>query len=125
MKNNLNLLAALALLFPACAASPRPENTAAVAGHMGRMAATDMAIGTAAALDPTGLSGIPAAHLKKKLMEESHEKMVDDSLSSLPPDQRELMKKHMKGQISEEEFKKELFGQYGLDADGNPLPPKS
>lgn len=118
----LSLLALVPLLFSACAGSRQ----AAVAGHAGRMAATNMAIGTAASLDPTGLSRIPATHLQRKIMEESNNKMIEESLSSLPPAQRELMKKRMKGEISEEEFKKELFSQYDLDENGDPpMPPQS
>jgi hypothetical protein len=129
MKPFIPLSVSLALLLQGCGAGAgsinrsaglSPENRNAVASHVGRTMATDMALGAATALDPTGLSAIPASHLRKKLMEESHRKMIDDSLSSLPPEQRELMKKYMKGEMSEEQFQKELFAQYGLDENGNP-----
>jgi hypothetical protein len=31
------------------------------------------------------------------------------------------MKKQMKGEIAEEEFRRQLFAEYGLDENGNPI----
>jgi hypothetical protein len=102
-------------------ALPSADNTSAVAAHVARTRATDMAVGTMAMADPTGrVAGPVGAEIKKKAYQASHEKMLDDSMRSLTPEQRTLMKKQMRGEISEEEFRRQMFGTYGLDAEGNP-----
>lgn len=103
-----------------------PDNVSAVAAHNMRIRASDTALGVAALADPTGrVAGPMGAQAKKQINEVSHNKMLDDSMKQLTPEQRALMKRRMKGEISEEEFKKELFGKYGLDANGNPIAPKT
>lgn len=94
--------------------------------HQAALRASDTAVATvggpATALDPTGRAAIAVAHLQKNIHESAHENMLNESLSSLTPEQRKLMKQRLKGQISEEEFRRQTFGQYGMDANGNPLP---
>lgn len=99
----------------------RPGTSPAVARRTAEMAATSLAINTATSFDPTGLSRIPASHLQRQIMDGSNRRMLDESLASLPPDERELMKKYMNGEISEAEFKKQFLDRYGVDEDGNLL----
>lgn len=101
--------------------APSTVNATAITKHVVLTNVATQAMGTVAALDPTGVSAIAASHASEAIYERSHEQMVDESLGSLSPEQRALMKKHMKGEISEEEFRTQLFESYELDANGNPV----
>lgn len=66
------------------------------------------------------IAGPLGSRLQQKAHEASYEKMIDDSLRDLTPEQRALVKKHMRGEISGEEFQRQLLAPYGIDPEENP-----
>jgi hypothetical protein len=103
----------------AAVARASATNLQAVAAHQTRMRVVDSAMSLGAVVPQ--IAGPVGSRIQQKAHEASQEKMIEDSLRDLSPEQRALMKKHMRGEISEEEFRLQLFAPYGLDAEGNPV----
>jgi hypothetical protein len=102
----------------AAVARASANNLQAVAAHQMRMQAVDSAM-TLGAVAPQ-IAGPLGSRLQQKAHEASYEKMIDDSLRDLTPEQRALVKKHMRGEISGEEFQRQLLAPYGIDPEENP-----